>query len=301
MKFPSREWLYFDLEQGAAKHEQTKREGFGFDALVRLNRLGVALALAVTLLAAGSAAIAQPTVQGTSVTSAADQAVPAAEVESTTPDLPDAPTPVRFQEGGNLQIPPKTFLVPLPAAPTTEIAGLPRFDPDLWSTSTEGSLAPGVEPSVRGSYVPLKDCPTDETRARECRMHWGPMLIESILFNAFEDAGNLYTGYWYRWETLNGKWWDRYIDSAAQWRWDHWSDDNPFLDDYVAHPFMGAITNSIWIQNDPKGMTLGFQNDREYWKSRLTGARVVNVLQFCVETWSVRRSQHRPQRRSLFL
>jgi hypothetical protein len=269
LKFPSREWLYFDLEQGAAKHEQTKREGFGFDALVRLNRLGVALALAVTLLAAGSAAIAQPTVQGTSVTSAADQAVPAAEVESTTPDLPDAPTPVRFQEGGNLQIPPKTFLVPLPAAPTTEIAGLPRFDPDLWSTSTEGSLAPGVEPSVRGSYVPLKDCPTDETRARECRMHWGPMLIESILFNAFEDAGNLYTGYWYRWETLNGKWWDRYIDSAAQWRWDHWSDDNPFLDDYVAHPFMGAITNSIWIQNDPKGMTLAFQNDRDYWHSRL--------------------------------
>ena len=100
-------------------------------------------------------------------------------------------------------------------------------------------------------------------------MHWGPMLIESILFNAFEDAGNLYTGYWYRWETLDGKWWDRYIDSAAQWRWDHWSDDNPFLDDYVGHPFMGAITNSIWIQNDPKGMTLGFQNDREYWRSRL--------------------------------
>src|SRR6185369_16747103 len=93
--------------------------------------------------------------------------------------------------------------------------------------------------------------------------------IESILYNAFEDAGNLYTGYWYRYETTTGKWWERYIDSAAQWRWDHWSDDNPFLDDYVGHPFMGAITNSIWIQNDPKGMTLGFQNDREYWRSRL--------------------------------
>lgn len=32
---------------------------------------------------------------------------------------------------------------------------------------------------------------------------------------------------------------------------------------------MGAITNSIWIQNDPKGMTLVFQNDRDYWHSRL--------------------------------
>lgn len=130
----------------------------------------------------------------------------------------------------------------------------------------------GLEPSVRpqsAAYVPLENCPTDETRARECHMHWGPMVIESLLFNAFEDAGNLYTGYWYRWETGTGKWWDRYIDSAAEWRWDHWKDDNPGLDDYVGHPMMGAITNSIWIQNDPKGMTLNFQNDREYWVSRL--------------------------------
>jgi hypothetical protein len=99
-------------------------------------------------------------------------------------------------------------------------------------------------------------------------MHWRPLIVESLLFNAFEDAGNLYAGYWYRWETMNGKWWDRYVASAAQWRWDRWSDDNPVLDDYVAHPMMGAITNSIWIQNDPKGMTLEFTNDQPYWHSR---------------------------------
>jgi len=119
LKFPSREWLYFDLEQRAAKHEQTKREGFGFDALVRLNRLGVALALAVTLLAAGNALIAQSTVQGTSVTSITDQRMPAAEVKSATPYLPDAPTPIRLHEGGDLQIFPKAYLVPLHAAPAT--------------------------------------------------------------------------------------------------------------------------------------------------------------------------------------
>ena len=32
---------------------------------------------------------------------------------------------------------------------------------------------------------------------------------------------------------------------------------------------MGAITNSLWIQNDPKGMTLAFSNTRPYWISRL--------------------------------
>ena len=100
-------------------------------------------------------------------------------------------------------------------------------------------------------------------------MHWGPMVIESVLFNAFEDGGNVYTGYWYRNETLTGKWWGRYVASVQEWRWNRWADNNPVLDDYVGHPMMGAITNSIWIQNDPKGMTLGFENDWPYWRSRL--------------------------------
>jgi len=137
------------------------------------------------------------------------------------------------------------------------------------ANSMETVRASAIQPSIRRTYVPLDECPYDETRARECRMHWGQMLIESILFNAFEDAGNLYTGYWYRYETTHGKWWQRTIDSAAQWRWNVWNDDNPPLDDYVAHPMMGAITNSIWIQNDPKGMTLTLANHWPYWRSRL--------------------------------
>jgi len=137
------------------------------------------------------------------------------------------------------------------------------------ANSMETARASAIQPSIRRAYVPLDECPYDETRARECRMHWGQMLIESMLFNAFEDAGNLYTGYWYRYETTHGKWWQRTIDSAAQWRWNVWNDDNPPLDDYVAHPMMGAITNSIWIQNDPKGMTLTLANHWPYWRSRL--------------------------------
>jgi hypothetical protein len=143
--------------------------------------------------------------------------------------------------------------------------------PEAWVSSPDLDLnfASSIEPATIRKHVELKDCPYDETHARECRMHWKPMLIESLAFNMFENAGNLYTGYWYRWETMHGKWWDRTIASAAGWRWDHWSDDNPFLDDYIAHPMMGAITNSIWIQNDPKGMTLELGNHREYWRSRL--------------------------------
>jgi hypothetical protein len=176
--------------------------------------------------------------------------------------LPDAPIPTSTSE-----------LTESDANVTAEPAAAAYSSSLQWQLFPEGEppavMESSVRPHSRSAYVPLQDCPTDETRAPECRMHWGPMIIESIIFNAFEDAGNLYTGYWYRWETTDGKWWDRYIDSAAGWRWNVWSDDNPFLDDYVGHPMMGAITNSIWIQNDPKGMTLDFQNNREYWNSRL--------------------------------
>jgi hypothetical protein len=131
-------------------------------------------------------------------------------------EIPDAPRPILFQTGND---PRKagTGEVALPhAAPTGEIAGLPAFDPADWSASMDGGFDARVEPTTHAAYVPLKDCPTDETRARECRMHWGPMVMESLLFNAFEDGGNVYTGYWYRNETLTGKWWDRYVASVQE-------------------------------------------------------------------------------------
>jgi hypothetical protein len=157
------------------------------------------------------------------------------------------------------------------AASTVAIAGLSPAARKAHFDQLESDFESGLEPtnSLRGSYVQLKDCPDDQTHARECRMHWKPMIISSLVFNAFDNGGNLYTGFWYRWETMHGKWWDRYINSAAGWRWDKWKDDNPFTDDYIAHPMMGAITNNIWIQNDPKGMTLEFGNNWPYWRSRL--------------------------------
>lgn len=163
----------------------------------------------------------------------------------------------------------------IPDAPIPAVQSIPDSSSTTNATLVRHlapPLVPGIEPATARPHIELKDCPYDETRASECRMHWKPMLIESAAFNAFENAGNLYTGFWYRWETMHGKWWNRYVASAAQWRWDRWSDDNPLLDDYVAHPMMGAITNSIWIQNDPKGMTLEFGSNREYWHSRLRAA-----------------------------
>jgi Lipid A 3-O-deacylase (PagL) len=117
--------------------------------------------------------------------------------------------------------------------------------------------------------VPLNQCPFDHTHARECRVHVRDLVIEASTFLAFQNAGNLYTSYWYRYETTTGKWWDRYVNSFEGWRWGQWHDGNPFLDDYIGHGIMGSITNNLWIQNDPKGMTLEQSNSWPYWRSRL--------------------------------
>ncbi len=144
--------------------------------------------------------------------------------------------------------------------------------PDLAGPGSPGSeyaFSPSSKRLVASAGVPLDQCPFDKTGARECRVHWKPLILSASAFLAFENAGNLYTGYWYRYETFHGKWWDRYVNSVEGWRWNAWSDNNPFLDDYVGHPYMGDITDMLWIQNDPKGMTLEQGNNWPYYRSRL--------------------------------
>jgi hypothetical protein len=169
-------------------------------------------------------------------------------------DLPDAPAPV--MEGS--------------AAPPEESASIGEGG-DFSAANIDIGFDPmgvGVTPNA-SSRVPLDQCPYDTTHAKECRFHWHQLIISSAIFNAFQNGGNLYTSYWYRYETTHGKWFHRWIDSAAGWRWDQWQDGNPFVDDYIGHGMMGSITDYLWIQNDPKGMTLELANTKQYWHSRL--------------------------------
>ena len=256
----------------------TKRVNTRSKGVPRISRFPRTIVFIIVLPAVCNAAVPKLTGQGKEAegTTAAvnqsqqsDQAQSGARNDSAGVSLPDVPNPPYLRKKTSLQFGPTKGAVLARAVATLDIAGLPAFGPADWSASTGGSFVPRVELAAHADYVPLKDCPSDETRARECRMHWGPMVLESVLYNAFENGGNVYTGYWYRHETLTGKWWDRYVASVEGWRWNRWADNNPVLDDYVGHPMMGGITNSIWIQNDPKGMTFEFANDRDYWRSRM--------------------------------
>ena len=178
------------------------------------------------------------------------------------------------------------FCISICAAQTPAQGQLSEVTLTNLPSAPDSHLTPGIDAEKTRDLrnvehpVSLQDCPYDQTHARECRVHWPQLLISSTVFITFLNAGNLYTGYWYRFETTHGDWFQRWIDSAADWKWGRWADDNPFLDDYIGHPMMGAITNFLWIQNDPKSMTLTQSNTWPYWRRMLRATAFTTVYHF---------------------
>ncbi len=223
------------------------------------------LSALVALSGAGAARGQSPgTVASPGVGEPAASGVPEAVAATGQGDLPDAPGAIADDSASG------SMFGAAATAPARESSSRAV---NLDFLDVDGGFGAGGSSTTRSTVrnpemIPLNECPTDTTHARECRVHWGHLAVTTSVFNAFQNAGNLYTGYWYRYETTHGKWFNRWINSAAGWDWTRWSDQNGVMDDYVGHPMMGAITNSLWIQDDPKGMTVEFGNTPEYWRSR---------------------------------
>lgn len=221
-------------------------------ALVCLSRIAVAQS---------AIAIAPPAAQD-APSRVLSPAIPENAAVETSANLPDAPAPMLEVDASPEAESTSRDFYPASVEDSDSAGDLVYAGP---SGEVEGgAVSPGLRPTLT-----IDQCPDDETHARECRPHWRQLIITSSIFNAFQNAGNLYTGYWYRYETTTGAWFQRWFNSDLGWKWGQWNDGNPFLDDYVGHPMMGAITGFMWIQNDPKGMAVDFGNNREYWHSRL--------------------------------
>ncbi len=48
-----------------------------------------------------------------------------------------------------------------------------------------------------------------------------------------------------------------------------WGDGDPFLVNYIGHPFQGAVAGYIQVQNDPGYRRARFGRSQLYWRSRL--------------------------------
>jgi len=137
---------------------------------------------------------------------------------------------------------------------------------ESFSSSAHGRLNLEMEPLAASTLV---RAPEPE------RFHWRAALLESLLFLSYQQGGNIALSPWIRrslahpnWKDPHGTWFSNWESSLEGYRWTVWNDNDPFLDDYIAHPMMGAISGYVQIQNDPAGRSLEIENSRRYWKSR---------------------------------
>jgi hypothetical protein len=134
--------------------------------------------------------------------------------------------------------------------------------------SGAGVKAPPVD-RERARAELNEGCETGRIRGKECRVHWGPILWQSFEWLTAQHSGNILMDTETRHDLTTHPYWKTYVYCVKNYRWYQWSDDTPFIVHDIGHPMMGAITSSIFEQNDPKGRALVFENSGNYWRSRL--------------------------------
>ena len=191
---------------------------------------------------------------------AAEPQVGLAEVRTPLVSLPDAPLPsvvsiagvTGFQSGNEANDPPG---IESPAAAPM-------------GTSAEAVKAPPVDREMAREEL-TEGCETGRISGKECKVHWLPILGQSFEWLTVQHSGNILMDSDTRLDLTTLPFWKTYVYCVEHYRWYQWSDDTPFIVHDIGHPMMGAIVSSIFEQNDPKGRALVFENNGNYWRSRL--------------------------------
>jgi hypothetical protein len=112
-------------------------------------------------------------------------------------------------------------------------------------------------------------CEEGRLHGKPCRVSWSRVLGESFIFLTAQHGGNIAMDHDTRDQLTHGDFWAKYEYCVRHYRWSRWKDDDPFGVDYIGHPMMGAVTSSIYEQNDPKQRALSYENTQRYWMGRL--------------------------------
>ncbi|MBB5330763.1 hypothetical protein [Tunturiibacter gelidoferens] len=163
---------------------------------------------------------------------------------------------------------------PLPDAPFPALISTARVtnfryegvsdNPGIESTAT----APATEKEIAREQL-TEGCETGRIRGKACKVHWWPILGQSFEFLTAQHSGNILLDSETRHDLTTNPYWSTYVFCVEHYRWYQWSDDTTFIVHDVGHPMMGAIVSSIFEQNDPKARALVFENNGNYWRSRL--------------------------------
>jgi hypothetical protein len=109
-------------------------------------------------------------------------------------------------------------------------------------------------------------------RSNQERFHWASATGQTLMVLGVQHAANIAMDRWMRQTVKQPDFFGRWFNAVQHTRWTVWNDNDPFLDNYIAHPLIGSLYGWIQIQNDPKYRDLQLENSRRYWKSRLRAA-----------------------------
>ena len=131
-------------------------------------------------------------------------------------------------------------------------------------------VAPGTRQlKLQSEFQRNTDCENGALHGKPCRVSWWRLLSQSFFFLSAQHAGNIALDSDTRDALTHGSFWGDYVFCVEHYRWSRWKDDDPFGVDYIGHPMMGAVTSSMYEQNDPKQRALMYENSQRYWMGRL--------------------------------
>lgn len=105
----------------------------------------------------------------------------------------------------------------------------------------------------------------DNQKDRGPGFQWKPALLQAALFMTIQHSYRV-TREQKTKDRLGGPFFADYWDSLKGIR--GWRDTDSAFTNYVAHPFMGATSGFIQVQNDPGYLRARFGANRLYWQSR---------------------------------
>lgn len=126
--------------------------------------------------------------------------------------------------------------------------------------------------------------PEADPRAKASRVKIIPAMWQSFQFLSIQLGVDLAMDPIERGKLVNaidqGQFWSRYWKTLQNFRYNHYSDDDSIKTTYIGHPMMGAETEFIWIQNNPRYSEIEFANTKSYWKSRLWATIPTTIYSF---------------------
>jgi hypothetical protein len=153
-----------------------------------------------------------------------------------------------------------------------------RRESESTSKSDPGTTTPSIPANTSDPLSPTppaKTCPATSTGGAPQytegfneKIHWGPILKQSLGFLVFEHTFRIANDRYARHLLWHKPFWEDYIDSLQHFDMGRWGDGDDFLVNYIGHPLQGSVTGNIFIQNDPHGRSERFGKSGAYWKSR---------------------------------